>query len=95
MSPDALLGVFSRLEGHAAWHGGCLALAELARRGLLLPSRLEDVIPHILSALIYEERSGDCSLGSNVRDAACYVCWAFARAYDPDELSNHVISIAR
>ena len=28
-----------------AWHGGCLALAELCRRGLLLPERIATFIP--------------------------------------------------
>uniref|UniRef100_A0A3Q3D9M6 Tubulin-specific chaperone D n=1 Tax=Hippocampus comes TaxID=109280 RepID=A0A3Q3D9M6_HIPCM len=75
------------------WHGGCLALAELGRRGLLLPSRLTDV-PLIIKALTYDEKRGACSIGSNVRDAACYVCWSFARAYDPKELKPFVSQIA-
>lgn len=38
-----LLCCFSSFhETDNAWHGGCLALAELGRRGLLLPSRLPD-----------------------------------------------------
>uniref|UniRef100_A0AAR2JC99 Tubulin-specific chaperone D n=1 Tax=Pygocentrus nattereri TaxID=42514 RepID=A0AAR2JC99_PYGNA len=90
----SVLDCFSFQETDNAWHGGCLALAELGRRGLLLPSRLSDVVPVILKALTYDEKRGACSLGSNVRDAACYVCWAFARAYDPSELKPYVNQIA-
>ncbi|KAM8945698.1 tubulin-specific chaperone D [Pelodytes ibericus] len=90
----SVLHCFSFQETNNAWHGGCLALAELGRRGLLLPSRLPDVVPVILKALIYDEKRGACSVGSNVRDAACYVCWAFARAYEPVEMKPFVNQIA-
>ncbi|XP_023684982.2 tubulin-specific chaperone D [Paramormyrops kingsleyae] len=90
----SVLECFSFQETDNAWHGGCLALAELGRRGLLLPSRLTDVVPLISKALTYDEKRGACSVGSNVRDAACYVCWAFARAYEPKELQPFVTSIA-
>uniref|UniRef100_A0A7N4V772 Tubulin-specific chaperone D n=1 Tax=Sarcophilus harrisii TaxID=9305 RepID=A0A7N4V772_SARHA len=90
----SVLDCFSFQETDNAWHGGCLALAELGRRGLLLPSRLTDVVPVILKALTYDEKRGACSVGSNVRDAACYVCWAFARAYEPEELKPFVNMIS-
>ncbi|XP_064170432.1 tubulin-specific chaperone D [Anguilla rostrata] len=90
----SVLDCFSFQETDNAWHGGCLALAELGRRGLLLPSRLPDVVPLVLKALTYDEKRGACSVGSNVRDAACYVCWAFARAYEPPELKPFVTQIA-
>ena len=75
--------------------GGCLALAELARRGLLVPERLPEVVPVVLRALVYDVRRGRHSVGSHVRDAACYVCWAFARAYAPDVLRPHVLYLSR
>ncbi|XP_029632066.1 LOW QUALITY PROTEIN: tubulin-specific chaperone D-like [Salmo trutta] len=90
----SVLDCFSFQETDNAWHGGCLALAELGRRGLLVPSRLPDVVPLILKAMVYDEKRGACSVGSNVRDAACYVCWAFARAYEPTELKPFVTQIA-
>ncbi|XP_006869675.1 PREDICTED: tubulin-specific chaperone D [Chrysochloris asiatica] len=90
----SMLDCFSFQETDNAWHGGCLALAELGRRGLLLPSRLTDVVAVIQRALTYDEKRGACSVGSNVRDAACYVCWAFARAYDPTELRPFVAEIS-
>ena len=71
-------------ESDHLWHGGCLALAELARRGLLLPSHLEEVVPLVTRALLFDQRRGAHSVGAHVRDAACYVCWAFARAYSPE-----------
>ncbi|XP_064531752.1 tubulin-specific chaperone D [Pseudopipra pipra] len=90
----SLLDCFSFQETDNAWHGGCLALAELGRRGLLLPSRISDVVPVMLKALTYDEKRGACSVGSNVRDAACYVCWAFARAYEPTELIPFISHIS-
>ena len=33
-------------------------------------------------------------MGSHIRDAACYVCWAFARAYNPEVLKPYVADIA-
>ncbi|XP_058140952.1 tubulin-specific chaperone D isoform X2 [Dasypus novemcinctus] len=90
----SVLDCFRFQETNDAWHGGCLALAELGRRGLLLPSRLTDVVAVILEALTYDEKRGACSVGANVRDAACYVCWAFARAYAPQELRPFVNKIS-
>ena len=72
----------------AAWHGACLAVAELSRRGLLLPSRLAAVLPFTLRALSFDVRASSHSVGSHVRDAACYVIWAFARAYHPTVLKH-------
>lgn len=53
------------------------------------------VVPVVLRALAYDELRGNFSVGAHVRDAACYVCWAFARAYEPQEITHHVNSIAK
>ncbi|XP_070581206.1 tubulin-specific chaperone D-like [Ptychodera flava] len=90
----SVLELFSHGESDAAWHGGCLSLAELGRRGLILPQRLPEVVPVVLKALTYDEKRGYSSVGAHVRDGACYVCWSFARAYDPDILGPHVNNIA-
>ncbi|CAG8498625.1 14423_t:CDS:10 [Ambispora leptoticha] len=73
------------------WHGACLAIAELARRGLLLPKRLNEVTAW---ALKFDLKRGSYSIGSHVRDAACYVCWSFARAYAPEVLAPYVAELA-
>ncbi|XP_044262327.1 tubulin-specific chaperone D [Tribolium madens] len=90
----SVLELFNPREGDGAWHGGCLALAELGRRGLLLPKRLPEVVPVVMKALVYDEPRGYSSVGSHIRDAACYVCWSFARAYDKDILKPFVNQIA-
>lgn len=91
---SSLLDLFTYVEDDLAWHGGCLALAELARRGLLLPSQLPSVVPIVLNALVFDKKLGNYSLGTNVRDSACYVCWAFARAFEPDVIESYVAQIA-
>jgi hypothetical protein len=87
---DALLQLCSDHEKDRSWHGACLCLAELARRGLLLPARLQEVVPIVVQAIGYDVRRGQHSVGSHVRDSSCYTCWAFARAYSPEVLRPHV-----
>ncbi|ORX70849.1 hypothetical protein DL89DRAFT_222500 [Linderina pennispora] len=64
-----------------SWHGALLCLAELARRGLLSSQLLREAMPWVIKGLTYEIQRGDYSVGSNVRDAACYVMWSFARIH--------------
>ncbi|ETV89364.1 hypothetical protein, variant 2 [Aphanomyces astaci] len=79
----AVLELFSANESDAAWHGASLAMAELSRRCVLLPDRLPQAVHVIGLALMYDVRRGAHSIGAHVRDAACYACWSFARAYEP------------
>lgn len=91
----SVLGSFvSPGASDSVWHGGCLALAELTRRGLLLPARLTEAVPLVVKALEYDVRRGHCSVGAHVRDAAAYVCWAVARAYSRDTLGITVATLA-
>ncbi|GBF90082.1 tubulin-folding cofactor D [Raphidocelis subcapitata] len=91
---DSVMELFRPSESDTAWHGGCLALAELARRSLLLPARLPAVAPVVAAALAYDVRRGPHSVGAHVRDAAAYVCWAFARAYEPALLGGSFLGLA-
>lgn len=52
-------------------------------------------------ALHYDVRRGPHSVGSHVRDAAAYVCWAFGRAYYHadmrtilEQLAPHLLTVA-
>ncbi|GJQ08656.1 hypothetical protein GpartN1_g447.t1 [Galdieria partita] len=64
------------------WHGVCLTIAECARRGIFGEEYLEVIVKFVSRALRYDFARGSLHTGSQVRDAACYVCWAFARSYD-------------
>lgn len=90
----AALELMTDAEADAAWHGACIALAEMARRGLLLPHRLDEACPLVSRALHYDVRRGPHSVGIHVRDAAAYVCWALARAYPPHLLRAVVERLA-
>ncbi|KAL2892431.1 Tubulin-folding cofactor D [Bienertia sinuspersici] len=91
---SSVLELFSPREGDGSWHGGCLALAELARRGLLLPISLPKVVNVVTKALHYDVRRGPHSVGAHVRDAAAYVCWAFGRAYTHTDMRNVLDQLA-
>jgi hypothetical protein len=52
-------------------------------------------MPVILRCLVYDRNLGAHSVGAHVRDAACYLLWGLARAYDPTVLSQHTDAIAK
>lgn len=90
----SVIDILNPLEPHEAWHGACLALAELAKRGLLLPYRLKELVPLLMQALFYDEMKGYMSVGQHIRDSACYMCWAFARAYNAEDVLPFVHEIS-
>lgn len=91
---DSVIGLFaspSAARADAAWHGGCLALAELARRGLILPSepQFAKTFEVISRAASFDVRRGAHSIGAHVRDAACYGVWALSRAYAKEDMAPY------
>lgn len=80
----------------SAWHGGCLALAELARRGLILPQtdHFDALFRVAKTAAAFDIRRGAHSVGVHVRDAACYIVWALSRAYTTTDVAAHASAIS-
>uniref|UniRef100_A0A915LY91 Tubulin-specific chaperone D n=1 Tax=Meloidogyne javanica TaxID=6303 RepID=A0A915LY91_MELJA len=79
----------------SSWMGGCLVLAELCCRGCLLPEQVPKAISLVLSrSLIFDSNQFGSVLALNIRDASCYICWAFARAYEAKFLRQHLKPLA-
>ncbi|CAI2368352.1 unnamed protein product [Moneuplotes crassus] len=91
---EDILKCFDDSDTDSSWQGGCLALAELCREGLLLPERLDQVMPKLKEALLFDINKGDHSVGAHVRDAACYVVWSFARSFKKEIMKPHVESLS-
>ncbi len=92
-----VLGSFDSLGDEGSWNGACLALAELLRRGLVLPRTptFGRMVEALEAAACFERRRGRHSVGEHVRDAACYVVWALARAYDPEDIRPYAERVAK
>ncbi|QPC72841.1 hypothetical protein HYE68_003593 [Fusarium pseudograminearum] len=69
------------------WHGLMLTLSHLLYRRSPPTEQLSDIVHALLLGLSFEQRSmAGGSIGTNVRDAACFGIWALARRYTSDEL---------
>lgn len=95
----AILGSFespAMVRADSSWHGSCLALAEVCRRGLVLPNsaHFQTVVRVTQRAARFDVRRGAHSVGAHVRDAACYVVWAMARAYASSDMEPYAKVIA-
>ncbi|EXF79713.1 beta-tubulin cofactor d [Colletotrichum fioriniae PJ7] len=69
------------------WHGLMLTLSHLLYRRSPPASQLPAIVHGLLLGLSFEKRStSGGSIGTNVRDAACFGIWALARRYTTPEL---------
>ncbi|KPM04175.1 hypothetical protein QR98_0026170 [Sarcoptes scabiei] len=60
------------------WHGCCLTLAEIVRRGYFKAKYFPDLVEILEKAFFFEKIKGSFVCGENIRDAACYICWSLA-----------------
>ncbi|OCF59625.1 cofactor D [Kwoniella mangroviensis CBS 10435] len=82
-------------RGEARWHGVCLALAEMARRGLIKEEdQIGNAVKWVVKALTFDLRRASHSIGANVRDAASYLLWSLSRACPPDMVKAHAEDMA-
>lgn len=78
------------------WHGLTLTLSHLLYRKAIPAHQLPDVLNALLLSLGFEQRSPTGgSIGTNVRDAACFGIWAMSRRYSTDALLAVQISSIR
>lgn len=69
------------------WHGLMLTLSHLLYRRSPPAANLGTIIRALLLGLAFERRSpSGSSIGTNVRDAACFGIWALARRYSTQEI---------
>ncbi|KAK6591685.1 beta-tubulin cofactor d [Botrytis cinerea] len=91
---EFVLAIFEMLEALPTtdvlnWHGQILTLSHLLYRHAAPPKLLNKVIVFLLKALSFEGKStSGSSIGTNVRDAACFGIWALARRYSTAELQD-------
>ena len=90
-----LFDLLKDVENEYAWNGTCLCIAELCKRGMILPERLFELIPYLEQALLFEIDKGTFVTGSNVRDSACYIVWALARAFTTDIMKKYVERLSK
>ena len=92
---ETVLEMMDSRESEDTWHGAASALAEFCRRNLIVQDLLPSAIDKMVEGLQFDKRRGDGSIGSNVRDASCYVAWTLARGFNPNHLKPHVTKIIR
>ena len=69
------------------WHGLVLTLSQLLFRRSPPPAQLPIILNALILALNFEQRSTTgSSIGTSVRDSACFGMWAIARRYTTQEL---------
>jgi hypothetical protein len=69
------------------WHGLTLTLSHLLYRKAISKTQLPVVLNALLLSLSFEQRSSTGgSIGTNVRDAACFGLWALSRRYATHDL---------
>lgn len=75
------------------WHGLVLTLSHLIYRQSPAVDDLADMLNSLILALNFEQRtSAGASIGTGVRDAACFGLWSLARRYTTKELLEVDIS---
>lgn len=71
----------------ATLHGGFLALGRLISHNCYRVSetRSHDLLECLIFGLRFDQVKGSYSVGSNVRDAACYACWSWSRNHRTED----------